>query len=71
MPLQLYSDPDYFFLRWKEIQEIRERERKQKRRGKKKKERVVGQTARSVRQVAVRRYNQDGELIEDTPAKAR
>ena len=69
-PARYYTDPDYFFLRWKEIQESRERERKQKKRGKKKKDKVGAQGTRSVRQVAVRRYNQDGELIvEETPSK--
>jgi hypothetical protein len=61
---QLFSDPNFFFNRWTQIQEERDAERRLKKKHKKKKRKEdVGTQRRKVREVKVKRYNNMGELI--------
>merc|ERR1719235_3025407 len=69
--LKLYSDLDFFFNRWRSLQEKQQRENKEKRKRRKKKKKTRSATQRKVRAVKVKKYNKDGELIVEDESKYR
>eukprot|EP00043_Microstomoeca_roanoka_P012541 m.121606 g.121606 ORF g.121606 m.121606 type:complete len:514 (+) comp15525_c2_seq2:247-1788(+) len=71
--LKLYTDLDFFFNRWRSLQEKQQKENKERRKKRRKKRKDEGRsTLRKVRAVKVTKYNKDtGEVIHEDDSKYR